>query len=345
MVSFTSLFIAVSAALAAYAEPIAAPATFNTTLLSARGGTPSSEGYHDGYFYSWWTDNGAQATYTNGPGGQYSIQWGSGGNLVGGKGWNPGSTSRVLTYSGQYSYNGNSYLAVYGWTRNPLIEYYIVENFGNYNPSTGASGKGTVTLDGSDLYYIVENFGNYNPSTGASGKGTVTLDGSVYDLAVSTRTNQPSIDGTRTFQQFWSVRRNKRSSGSVDIGAHFRAWANAGMQLGSNHYYQILACEGYFSTGSCTMTVGQGSGGGGGGTPTQTQPQPTNTGGGGGGNCSAKWGQCGGQGWTGPTCCQSGSTCQASNQWRVSCFCQFINAHLADGLTNKQVLSMHLTPI
>ncbi|PPR06361.1 hypothetical protein CVT24_002474 [Panaeolus cyanescens] len=52
-------------------------------------------------------------------------------------------------------------------------------------------------------------------------------------------------------------------------------------------------------------------GGGGGGTTTTTQPQPT----GGGGNCAAKWGQCGGQGWTGPTCCQSGSTCQASNQW------------------------------
>ncbi|PPQ74713.1 hypothetical protein CVT24_003929 [Panaeolus cyanescens] len=35
--------------------------------------------------------------------------------------------------------------------------------------------------------------------------------------------------------------------------------------------------------------------------------------------CSAKWGQCGGQGWTGPTCCQSGSTCQAQNQWYSQC--------------------------
>ena len=53
-----------------------------------------------------------------------------------------------MTYTGSYQYNGNSYLAVYGWTRSPLIEYYIVENFGSYNPSSGASNKGTVTVDG-----------------------------------------------------------------------------------------------------------------------------------------------------------------------------------------------------
>lgn len=26
-------------------------------------------------------------------------------------------------------------------------------------------------------------------------------------------------------------------------------------------------------------------------------------------NCASVWGQCGGNGWTGPTCCASGSTC------------------------------------
>ncbi|KAK6540114.1 hypothetical protein TWF694_008938 [Orbilia ellipsospora] len=37
------------------------------------------------------------------------------------------------------------------------------------------------------------------------------------------------------------------------------------------------------------------------------------------GNCSAKWGQCGGIGWTGAKCCQSGSTCQASNAYYSQC--------------------------
>jgi len=45
--------------------------------------------------YSWWTDGGSRVTYTNGAGGSYSVNWGSGGNFVGGKGWNPGSARYV----------------------------------------------------------------------------------------------------------------------------------------------------------------------------------------------------------------------------------------------------------
>ena len=34
---------------------------------------------------------------------------------MGGKGWSTGS-ARTITYTGTYQPNGNSYLAVYGWT-------------------------------------------------------------------------------------------------------------------------------------------------------------------------------------------------------------------------------------
>jgi endo-1,4-beta-xylanase len=53
--------------------------------------TPSSTGTNNGYYYSFWTDGGADVTYTNGAGGSYSVTWGTGGNFVGGKGWNPGA--------------------------------------------------------------------------------------------------------------------------------------------------------------------------------------------------------------------------------------------------------------
>lgn len=221
MVSFTTIL---ALATAAFAAPAEVAKRDPGHVLNPRAGTPSSTGTHNGCYYSWWTDGGSDVTYTNGAGGSYSVNWKTGGNFVGGKGWNPGS-ARTITYSGSYNPNGNSYLAIYGWTTNPLIEYYIVENFGTYDPSSQATNKGSVTLDGSN-----------------------------YKIAQSTRTNQPSIEGTRTFQQYWSVRSSKRSSGSVNVGAHFDAWSKAGMKLGS-HNYQIVATEGYFSSGSASITV------------------------------------------------------------------------------------------
>jgi endo-1,4-beta-xylanase len=105
-------------------------------------------------------------------------------------------------------------------------------------------------------YYITENFGSYDPSSAASKMGTVTSDGSVYNILTTTRTNEPSIKGTATFQQFWSVRQTKRIGGTIDTGAHFAAWAKLGMKMGT-HDYMILATEGYHSTGSADITVGE----------------------------------------------------------------------------------------
>jgi Glycosyl hydrolases family 11 len=97
--------------------------------------------------------------------------------------------------------------------------------------------------------------GPHNPASSGKDMGRVTLDGSTYYIAQGTRVNQPSIDGNQTFKQFMSVRQTKRSRGTIDVGAHFRAWSNLGMNLGTNHSYQILACEGYFSVGRCNITV------------------------------------------------------------------------------------------
>ncbi|KAL9948249.1 hypothetical protein D7B24_002307 [Verticillium nonalfalfae] len=53
-------------------------------------------------------------------------------------------------------------------------------------------------------------------------------------------------------------------------------------------------------------------------TTTRVAP-PTTTTASTGGPTAPKWGQCGGQGWTGPTVCAAGSTCQAQNQWYSQC--------------------------
>ncbi|PGH23149.1 hypothetical protein AJ80_02781 [Polytolypa hystricis UAMH7299] len=289
MVSFTSVLLGLSAAAASLAAPAELSAR-GPTELSKR--TPSSQGQHGGFFYSFWTDNESAVTYTNEAGGRYSAQWNGDGNWVGGKGWNPGSGNRVISYTGSYNPNGNSYLAVYGWTQNPLIEYYVVENFGTYNPGSGGTRHGSVTSDGS-----------------------------TYDIYTSERVNQPSIEGTATFTQYWSIRQQKRSSGSVTVANHFAAWQQLGMRMGS-HNYQIMATEGYYSAGSATITVSDGGSGGGdnggGDNGGGDNGGGDNGGGNNGGNCVAQWGQCGGNGYSGPTCCQSGS-CVMQDQWYSQC--------------------------
>ncbi|KAF2664126.1 thermophilic B-1,4-xylanase from Nonomuraea Flexuosa, partial [Microthyrium microscopicum] len=158
-------------------------------------------------------------------GGRYTAKWNGVGNFVAGKGWKIGS-SRSISFNGTFSTGGNSYLAVYGWTKNPLIEYYIVENYGTYNPIKNAKDS----------------------------KRTVTSDGGTYDIATSVRDHKDSIQGIATFTQFWSVRRQQRSSGTVNVANHFAAWQKSGMKLG-NHDYQIVATEGYQSSGSSDITV------------------------------------------------------------------------------------------
>ncbi|GIJ92172.1 hypothetical protein Asppvi_011148 [Aspergillus pseudoviridinutans] len=220
MVPFSSLALALSTV----AGVLAVPGSEKYVELAKRQITTSQTGTNNGYYYSFWTDGGGEVTYTNGNGGQYSVDWTNCGNFVAGKGWNP-ANAETVTYSGTWKPSGNSYLSVYGWTTSPLVEYYIVESYGSYNPSTGATLLGTVESDG----------------------GT-------YNIYKTTRTNAPSIQGTATFNQYWSVRTSNRVGGTVTTKNHFNAWAKAGLELGTFNY-MIVATEGYKSSGSASITV------------------------------------------------------------------------------------------
>jgi endo-1,4-beta-xylanase len=217
--------------------------------------TSNLTGFHNGYFFSYWKDTG-NVTMTLGAGGNYSVRMNGINNSVVGKGWKPGS-SHTVNYSGNFSPNGNGYLALYGWTTNPLIEYYIVEDFGSYNPSSGTQRLGSVNTDGS-----------------------------TYDIYRTQRVNQPSIIGNATFYQYWSVRQQHRTSGTITTANHFNAWSQLGLTLGS-HDYQIMATEGYQSNASSTITVSEGSGGGSGPTSGPTTSPTTGNPGNPSGGCTA----------------------------------------------------------
>lgn len=154
---------------------------------------------------------------------------------------------------------------------------------------------------------------NVGISTGGSQKGTLTSDGGTYAIWENQRVNEPSIIGTATFNQYISIRQSARSSGTVTMQNHFDAWAKAGLNLGTMNF-QVIAVESWSGSGSASQQVS--NGGTGTGTPTSSAGSTGPTGP--SGSCSALYGQCGGIGWNGPTCCSSGS-CKVSNSYYSQC--------------------------
>nr|WP_232844058.1 glycoside hydrolase family 11 protein [Allopontixanthobacter sediminis] len=189
-------------------------------------------GEQGGYFYTFWKSSG-DACMGLGDAGHYTSTYrlGPGENLVLGKGWRVGSPARTVTYQARVFEAGtNSYLTLYGWSVDPLVEYYVVDDWGsNFTP----------------------------PGSGAKPLGTVESDGGTYRIYHTTRVRQPSIRGTATFAQFWSVRTNRRLHGEVatiTFSNHVEGWRRAGMELGTMDY-QVMATEGFGSTGNSDITV------------------------------------------------------------------------------------------
>lgn len=198
--------------------------------------TENRTGQIDGYSYELWKDTGNTKMTLLG-GGKFSCEWNNINNILCriGKKWDCTKTWDQLgtisvAYNVDYRPNGNSYMCVYGWTRNPLIEYYIVDSWGSWRPP----GSGSM--------------------------GTINVDGGTYDIYTTDRINQPSIDGTATFKQFWSVRTEKKTSGTISVSDHFKAWTSKGMRLGLM-YEAALTIEGYQSSGSATVNQNDITGG------------------------------------------------------------------------------------
>jgi endo-1,4-beta-xylanase len=101
---------------------------------------------------------------------------------------------------------GYSYIGMYGWTTNPCVEWYVVDD--SYNPMPinpgNTTNEGEVPID--DGTYIMYT----RPTTGTGG----------------TR-----CSGLTNWMQYYSVRKTARACGVISLSEHFRAWESLGMDM------------------------------------------------------------------------------------------------------------------
>jgi len=184
-------------------------------------------GSDHGFFYSLYSSGGSASisfpqagTYA----GNFQISYSGVSDVVGGKGWNPGS-ARTVNYnigslSGSYNLVG-----VYGWTTNPLIEYYVCD--------LGSNVAGSKV-------------------------NTVSSDGHTYNFYKHQQVNQPSIQGTATFWQYldnWGGS-STGSNHAINMSNHVNNWKSKGGQGFGSYNYQILALEAWGGkSGSINATV------------------------------------------------------------------------------------------
>ena len=245
--------------------PALPTAVLNTAIAASAGQTLSvgngrnqhKEDNVDGYSYEIWLDNtGGSGSMTLGSGGTFNTEWSaqvSAGNFLARRGRNYDASKKatqygpiVMNYAADYSASsqGNSRLCVYGWFKDPLVEYYIIEDWVNWRPQANGGAK------------------------------TATIDGAEYELFQLDHTGPTILGDTRTFKQYFSVRKQKRTSGTITVSDHFKAWENAGWNIG-NLTEVALNVEGWESSGKANvskLTIGTEGGGQDNTTPVTTQP-------------------------------------------------------------------------
>jgi endo-1,4-beta-xylanase len=200
-----------------------------TTLCSSQTGSTG------GNYYQMWTAGTGSACMTLNSGTSYSTSWSGVGDFVDGVGWNPGSNHTLSFTSSLNANGGTTLISLYGWSTSPLVEYYVEENYAG------------------------------SPNTAGTYMGQMTSDGGTYNIYEHQQVNQPSIQGTTTFEQYLAIRTTPITSGTITTQNFFNAWSSHGMNLGTLNY-QILATEAWGGgSGNDSVTVSTGGGGGGGG--------------------------------------------------------------------------------
>ena len=227
---------------------ISSSISWGQTTLNCSNGQSQKMGSGAGYDYELWSQNGAgNATMTLNPstenGGAFSVEWSGTINMLArsGKRWGSNSTVTVQNVG-----NITSEFEV-EWSSNDNVKYVSVYGWGYYDKQDIPSG-----FSDEIEYYIVQDRGSYNPTQGGKKFGSAVIDGISYDFYTTDRVQQPSLSGTSTFKQYWSIPSNTsqhRTKGTISISKHFSEWAKVGMKMGRLYEVASMKIESYTGQG------------------------------------------------------------------------------------------------
>ncbi|WP_366941277.1 glycoside hydrolase family 11 protein [uncultured Fibrobacter sp.] len=212
--------------------------------VTCSNGTSQKMGTAGGYDYELWSQNGAgsatmKLNVSAENGGAFEVEWQGTVNMLArtGKRWGSNSTVTVQNVG-----NITSEFDV-EWSSSDNVKYVSVYGWGYYDQQDIPSG-----FSNEIEYYIVQDRGSYNPTSGGKKWGSAVIDGISYDFYTTDRIQQPSLSGTSTFKQYWSIPSNTsqhRTKGTISISKHFSEWAKVGMKMGRLYEVASMKIESY----------------------------------------------------------------------------------------------------
>jgi hypothetical protein len=203
----------------------ASPLDCNATMpTNGTMHTGDGQGGKDNLAWQLWANNASNGSITTFSTPAFGAEWNNAGDYLARIGYEWGNAGKTYdaygTITAQFAYKktgtggGYSYIGIYGWSTNPCVEWYIVDDSFNGMPVNpgNTSNKGTVKIDDGDYILYTRN------TTGTGGS----------------RCNVSS------WVQYYSVRKTARQCGTISITQHFDAWKAASMPLGNLLEAKIL---------------------------------------------------------------------------------------------------------
>ena len=159
-------------------------------------------------FLQWSQNESNYMTYYSN--GTFKAEWEKAGDYIAGVGFfydkETGVDYTTKNYAVDYKYTKTgsaqySYIGAYGWATNPIVEFYIVDDW--------YGEKFNTTYIGDSL-------------------GEITVDGAKYTIHAFLRQHAPvdfDPSNLQTYVQIYSVRETPRQCGHINISAHLKKWS------------------------------------------------------------------------------------------------------------------------